>query len=207
MKYHRKLTNKQQSIVTNPESLRLAEVITKIFIRKLKGSKHITYDEIHSAALEGLCEAAISYLPGTVPFVRYANKRVYGAVQDWLKSYGERPKLPLIVDVVLSKELPVGWEIETVVPKQRRSKKYNITPSKETSNYQNNNIETIKSLIKRHTLTILELLKYDKEVTASALGISLKTLYNWLNEWEYSENNINEQGSTRTNREVTIYTS
>lgn len=49
--------------------------------------------------------------------------------------------------------------------------------------------ETLDALVKRHTLATLERHGGNKGATADALGICLKTLYNWLNKWETDGNN------------------
>lgn len=44
-------------------------------------------------------------------------------------------------------------------------------------------IQSMEQVKKDHALKTLELLGYDKTKTAEALGITPKSLYNWLDAW------------------------
>lgn len=48
-------------------------------------------------------------------------------------------------------------------------------------------IITIDALVKEHTLDTMKKLGGNKHRVASALGITVKTLYNWLHQWDMFE--------------------
>ena len=46
-------------------------------------------------------------------------------------------------------------------------------------------ILTLKELTKKHTLEVFEKLEYNRTKTCKALGISVRTLRNWMDEWDF----------------------
>jgi RNA polymerase sigma factor for flagellar operon FliA len=55
--------------------------------------KFIDFEEIKSAAYSGLVEAATAFKPSYgVPFIAYAIKRIYGAINDFLREQSWGPR-------------------------------------------------------------------------------------------------------------------
>lgn len=112
------LTPAQQALAADPHSLTLAEVAAKRFARGRGG----LYDDLRSAALHGLVEAAGRYDPTRgVKFSTYAQHVIRSFLLDFCRELGRgrgrhgppaREVVPLAS--VASGEGPVGWEEESL---------------------------------------------------------------------------------------------
>lgn len=81
----KRLTPEQQELVEKHAYL------AHIIAHKVKKKYPLTYDEIHSACLRGLCEAAMSFKPKKgIKFRTYANYRMRGAVKDYIRQINGR---------------------------------------------------------------------------------------------------------------------
>jgi len=117
------LTLEQQKLASNPKSLRMAKYFAYRAARRR--NRPDLLDELYSAALYGLVDAARRFNPSAgVDFNTYAKTRVFGAIIDYERSMNpkgfqrnfnkdEYPAFEPIEDLLLeSKELPVDHFLE-----------------------------------------------------------------------------------------------
>ena len=114
-------------------------------------------DDLRSAGTQGLVEAVLKFDPKKGDIRKFCKLSIRWRILDHLRDEWGRPKK----------------QPETKIRKKTRP------PVPE--------VETVDALIKRHVIEVLVLSEYDKKVAAVALGISEKTLYNWLNSWSFNK--------------------